>query len=63
MLHVARWPRAVPQPGRRHVSHVHGLVERAGALGALGLAGAWKAGVGVPDALASGLAAGQTLGR
>ncbi len=58
MLHVARWPRAVPQPGRDHLARVRDLVGRAARLGPLELAGAWKAGVGVSDALASGLAAG-----
>lgn len=61
VLHVARWPRAVPQPARDHVGRVRDLAQRAARLGTLELAGAWKAGVGVSDALASGLAAGDAV--
>lgn len=61
VLHVARWPRAVPQPARDHVGRVRDLARRAARLGALELAGAWRAGVGVPDALASGIRAGETM--
>ncbi len=61
-LALTRWQRAVPQPGRDHVARIAGARARALRLGGLGLAGSWVEGVGVTDALASGIsAAGSAL--
>jgi oxygen-dependent protoporphyrinogen oxidase len=60
-LSLSRWPHAVPQPGRDHVARITRVRKRAAQLGRLALAGAWLDGVGVPDALASGLPAATAL--
>ena len=56
-LRWVRWPRAVPQPGRNHAELVEWLDRRLAQIPGLALAGSYLAGVGVPDALASGVAA------
>ncbi|MCL4685248.1 protoporphyrinogen oxidase [Myxococcota bacterium] len=60
-LGIARWPRAVPQPGRHHVSLVASVRTRLARFPRLALAGAAYDGVAFGDALASGAAAGQRL--
>lgn len=60
-LAVTRWPHAVPQPGRDHVGRIARVRKRAAQLGGLAFAGAWLDGVGVPDALTSGLPAAAAL--
>lgn len=62
-LGIARWPRAVPQPGRDHVGRIAELRARTGALPGLALAGSYVAGVGVADSFASGVAAARDLTR
>jgi oxygen-dependent protoporphyrinogen oxidase len=62
LLSLARWPRAVPQPGPEHPRLVAALRARAAALPGLALAGAHLDGVAVADALASGLRAGRDVG-
>ena len=62
-LAVTRWPHAVPQPGRDHVDRIARVRKRAAQLGGLALAGSWLDGVGVPDALASGLPAAAALAK
>lgn len=52
-----RWPRAVPQPSRDHAERIDWVQKRVDACPGLALAGSYVAGVGVADALASGLAA------
>jgi oxygen-dependent protoporphyrinogen oxidase len=58
-LGVARWPRAVPQPGRDHVARMRWVKERLVDFPGLALAGAYVAGVSVSDSLASGVAAAR----
>jgi oxygen-dependent protoporphyrinogen oxidase len=53
---IARWPRAIPQPGRDHPRQVADLRARAARLG-LALAGGYLDGVAVSDALVSGVRA------
>jgi oxygen-dependent protoporphyrinogen oxidase len=62
-LGLARWERAVPQPGRDHLPRIAQLRERLAARPGLALAGAYLDGVGVPDAFASGLRAARELAR
>jgi oxygen-dependent protoporphyrinogen oxidase len=57
LVSVARWPHAVPQPGREHPRLVADLRARAARLGALRLAGGYLDGVAVADALLSGAGA------
>lgn len=59
VLGLARWARAIPQPGRDHAARVRLARERLPA--GLALAGSYVAGIGVADALASGLAAAASL--
>lgn len=59
LLGMARWARAIPQPGRDHAARVRYARERLPR--GLALAGSYVAGVGVSDALASGLAAAASL--
>jgi oxygen-dependent protoporphyrinogen oxidase len=61
VLGMARWARAIPQPGRDHAARIRFAGERLPA--GLALAGSYVAGVGVADALASGLAAAASLQR
>ncbi len=58
-LAVTRWPRAIPQPDRRHPIRLERIAGRLAQLPGLRLAGAYLQGVGVSDALASGLRAAQ----
>jgi oxygen-dependent protoporphyrinogen oxidase len=60
-LGVARWPQAIPQPGRDHVARIAELRARLASLAGLALAGAYLDGVAVSDAFASGLRAAQEL--
>ena len=60
-LGVARWPRAVPQPGRRHGRLVASARARIARFPGLALAGASFDGVAFGDALASGAAAADPL--
>jgi oxygen-dependent protoporphyrinogen oxidase len=60
-LGIARWPRAVPQPGRHHVSLVTSVRTRLARFPRLALAGAAYDGVAFGDALASGAGAGEQL--
>ena len=60
-LAITRWPRAVPQPGRDHVGRIGWVRERLRDLPGLVLAGSYVDGVGVSDALASGVVAAQEL--
>jgi oxygen-dependent protoporphyrinogen oxidase len=62
-LGIARWERAVPQPGRHHVPQIAALRQRIAARPGLALAGAYLDGVSVPDAFASGLRAARELAR
>lgn len=59
VLGMGRWARAVPQPGRDHGERVR--FARQALPKGLALAGSYVAGVGVADALASGLAAAESL--
>jgi oxygen-dependent protoporphyrinogen oxidase len=61
LLGMGRWPRAIPQPRRDHGARVRHAMERLPR--GLALAGSYVAGVGVADALASGLAAAASLSR
>jgi oxygen-dependent protoporphyrinogen oxidase len=61
LLAVSRWPRAVPQPDREHVRRVARLRAVVKELPGLALAGSYLDGVGVSDALASGVRAAATL--
>jgi oxygen-dependent protoporphyrinogen oxidase len=63
LLALSRWPRAVPQPGREHVRGVAALRARLEELPGLALAGSYLDGVGVSDALSSGLRAAARLLR
>ena len=60
-LGVTRWPRAVPQPGRRHGHVVANARARLARFPRLALAGASFDGVAFGDALASGAAAADRL--
>ncbi len=60
-LGVARWPRAVPQPGRQHGRIVASARARLARFPRLALAGASFDGVAFGDALASGAAAAGRL--
>ena len=60
-LGLARWPRAVPQPGCEHPRRIAALRARLASLPGLALAGAWLDGVSVSDALACGARAGRAL--
>ena len=60
-LGVARWQRAVPQPGRDHVARMRWVQERLVDFPGLALAGAYVAGVSVADSLASGVAAARQV--
>jgi len=61
LISVARWPRAVPQPGVDHVGRVKAIRRRLAAHPGLGLAGGYLDGVSVADALVSGVAAARML--
>jgi protoporphyrinogen oxidase len=61
LLAVARWPRAVPQPGREHPRLVSDLRARLARYPRLALAGAGLDGVAFGDALASGVAAARAI--
>ncbi|MEM7411484.1 MAG: protoporphyrinogen oxidase [Myxococcota bacterium] len=56
-----RWPRAVPQPDRHHAERMRWIASRLEASPGLALAGNYVAGVGVADALASGVAAAERV--
>jgi oxygen-dependent protoporphyrinogen oxidase len=58
-LGMSRWPCAIPQPGRDHAGRVR--FAREALPRGLALAGSYLAGIGVADALASGLTAAASL--
>jgi oxygen-dependent protoporphyrinogen oxidase len=60
-LAVTRWERAVPQPDREHVGRLAWVRSRLRETPGLALAGSYVDGVGVSDALASGIAAAAEL--
>jgi oxygen-dependent protoporphyrinogen oxidase len=60
-LGIARWPRAIPQPGRDHVARMAGVQARLARHPGLAVAGAYVAGVSVADSLASGIAAAASV--
>jgi oxygen-dependent protoporphyrinogen oxidase len=60
-LAVTRWARAVPQPDREHVGRIAWVRSRLREKPGLALAGSYVDGVGVSDALASGVAAAAEL--
>jgi protoporphyrinogen/coproporphyrinogen III oxidase len=60
-LAVTRWPRAVPQPGRDHVARIEWVRARLREWPGLALAGSYLDGVGVSDALTSGVVAARAL--
>jgi oxygen-dependent protoporphyrinogen oxidase len=62
-LGVARWPRAVPQPDPAHPRRMRALRDRLAALPPVALAGAYVAGVSVPDSAVSGATAAAELDR
>ena len=63
VLQVMRWPRAVPQPGRRHPERMAALRKALDSQPGLQLAGAYLAGVSVADSGASGVRAAQQIGE
>ena len=58
---IARWPRAIAQPGPDHVSRIRGLRRSLSDLPPLALAGGWLDGVALSGALESGLNAASAL--
>jgi oxygen-dependent protoporphyrinogen oxidase len=60
-LGVARWPGAIPQPGRDHVRRMAEVRARLAAHPGLALAGSYVAGVSVADSYASGVQAARDL--
>ncbi len=56
-LGLARWPRAIPQPGRDHVRRIRGIREQLASPPGLALAGGYLDGVSVSDTFASGIRA------
>lgn len=62
-LGIARWPRAIPQPGRDHLRRLAEVQARLAALPGLALAGSYVDGVGVADSFASGLRAARSLAQ
>jgi oxygen-dependent protoporphyrinogen oxidase len=60
-LGIARWARAIPQPGPDHVARLD--FARKALPANVALAGSYVAGVGLADSLASGLAAASSLSR
>ena len=61
LISVARWPKAVPQPGVDHVGRVKAIRRRLDAHPGLALAGGYLDGVSVADALVSGVTAARML--
>ncbi len=61
LLAVRRWPRAVPQPGRRHREQTSALRRAIADQPGLQLAGAYLDGVSVADAAACGLRTAQEI--
>ncbi len=61
VLAIARWPRAVPQPGVGHAAAVRSARDALAGLPPIALAGAYLDGVSVSDTLASGLRAGEAI--
>ncbi|MFN2377602.1 MAG: protoporphyrinogen oxidase [Candidatus Binatia bacterium] len=58
---VTRWPRSMPQYNVGHLERVARIEEEAGRYPTLALAGAAYRGVGIPDCVRSGEAAGERL--
>jgi oxygen-dependent protoporphyrinogen oxidase len=61
MLGIARWPRAIPQPRRDHMTRLEHIRSQVARLPGLALAGSYLNGVGVPDSFESGLRAAREL--
>jgi oxygen-dependent protoporphyrinogen oxidase len=61
-LGLARYERAVPQPGRDHAGRIRALRARLAARPGLALAGAYLAGVSVADSYVSGVRAAREVG-
>jgi oxygen-dependent protoporphyrinogen oxidase len=62
-LGVTRWPRAVPQPDPQHPRRLRAVRDRLAGLPPVALAGAYVAGVSVPDSAVSGASAAAELSR
>jgi oxygen-dependent protoporphyrinogen oxidase len=60
-LALTRWRRAIPQPGRDHVSRIAAVREGLGKLPGIAIAGSYVNGVGVADSLASGIVAARAV--
>jgi oxygen-dependent protoporphyrinogen oxidase len=60
---VFRWPRAMPQYTLGHLNRLERIDERLARLPGLALAGNGYRGIGLPDCIASGEAAAETLMR
>jgi oxygen-dependent protoporphyrinogen oxidase len=60
-LALTRWRRAIPQPGRDHVSRIAAVREGLGKLPGIALAGSYVNGVSVSDSLASGRRAARDV--
>jgi oxygen-dependent protoporphyrinogen oxidase len=58
---VTRWPRSMPQYNIGHLERVARIEDEAGRYASLALAGAAYRGVGIPDCVRSGEAAGERL--
>jgi oxygen-dependent protoporphyrinogen oxidase len=58
---VTRWPRSMPQYNVGHLERIARIEEEAGHYPTLALAGAAYRGVGIPDCVRSGEAAGERL--
>jgi oxygen-dependent protoporphyrinogen oxidase len=58
---VTRWPRSMPQYNVGHLERVARIEDEVGRYPSLALAGAALRGVGIPDCVRSGEAAGERL--
>ncbi|MGH8012250.1 MAG: protoporphyrinogen/coproporphyrinogen oxidase, partial [Candidatus Binataceae bacterium] len=59
--YVKRWPRAMPQYAVGHLDRVDTIEAEAAAIPYFALAGAFMRGVGIPDCIASGERAAETV--
>jgi oxygen-dependent protoporphyrinogen oxidase len=58
---ITRWPRSMPQYNIGHLERVARIEEEAGRYPSLALAGSAYRGIGIPDCVRSGEAAGERL--
>jgi oxygen-dependent protoporphyrinogen oxidase len=58
---VRRWPESMPQYAVGHLTRVAEIERAAEAIPGLALAGAYLRGVGIPDCIASGERAAETI--